>query len=222
MANTSAPAISGNNPPLTAEAQANVALEARQAIANLGQAESRRMAERHDCLNSTQSDANADDGKVGKPKKSKKPKKPKGPSKDKREFDYSNVHVPHTVVPMPHLQNTARNAHLDNGLHKDQLQESSGFAEGYINRTRYHRGNIDVLHNLHPHVMYQRNPLFDINRPYQQEFTRVELNPLTGATINTTRSGLCPYCEEINFYELKNSCYSQHMSHSHGVHTDGF
>lgn len=89
-----------------------------------------------------------------------------------------------------------------------------------IGRTRYTRGSVDGIQGLHHHVRYEKNGLFHINRPYQQEFTRVELESENGAPFNYTRSGLCAYCPGWNFYELKNSNYAKHLSHNHGIYPD--
>ncbi|KAF8005095.1 hypothetical protein HF325_000552 [Metschnikowia pulcherrima] len=137
--------------------------------------------------------------------------KSKRPRRVKRVFDYSKANVNTTEVPCPELQKIM--------VCGDQFDEEKA-KEGAINRRRFVRKLLDGLAGLHPNVAYEKNLLFDISRAYQQEFTRVELNPATGAPIMETRSGLCCYCEDLHFYELKNSCYSQHMSHSHGVYTD--
>ncbi|KAM9914022.1 hypothetical protein OXX69_001034 [Metschnikowia pulcherrima] len=145
--------------------------------------------------------------------------RPKKPRRVKRVFDYSEANVDTIEVPCPELQNVL--------ITREQLIKMSGGSfddekakEGEINRRRFVRGSLDGLKDLHPNVAYEKNHSFDISKPYQQEFTRVELNPTTGTPIMETRSGLCCYCEDLHFYELKNSCYSQHMSHSHGVYTD--
>ena len=51
------------------------------------------------------------------------------------------------------------------------------------------RGSLDGLEGLDPNVAYEKNHLFDISRPYQ--FTRVELDPTTGAPLMKARNGLC-------------------------------
>ncbi|KAF7999601.1 hypothetical protein HF325_006277 [Metschnikowia pulcherrima] len=145
--------------------------------------------------------------------------KPKKPRRVKRVFDYSEANVATFEVPCPELQKIMITREQLIGVCGDQFDEEKA-KEGAINRRRFVRGSLNGLAGLHPNVAYEKNHLFDISRPYQQEFTRVELNPTTGAPIMETRSGLCCYCEDLCFYELKNSCYSQHMSHSHGVYTD--
>ncbi|KAM9893585.1 hypothetical protein OXX79_009250 [Metschnikowia pulcherrima] len=145
--------------------------------------------------------------------------KSKRPRRAKRVFDYSNANVKTTEVPCPELQKIMITKAELIEVCGDQFDEEKA-KEGAINRRRFVRGSLDGLAGLHPNVAYEKNLSFDLSRPYQQEFTRVELDPATGAPIMETRSGLCCYCEDLHFYELKNSCYSQHMSHSHGVYTD--
>ncbi|KAM9912352.1 hypothetical protein OXX69_002626 [Metschnikowia pulcherrima] len=145
--------------------------------------------------------------------------KSKRPRRVKRVFDYSKANVNTTEVPCPELQKIMITKAELIEVCGDQFDEEKA-KEGAINRRRFVRGSLDGLEGLHPNVAYEKNLLFALSRPYQQEFTRVELNPTTGAPIMETLSGLCCYCEDLHFYELKNSCYSQHMSHSHGVYTD--
>ncbi|QBM85980.1 protein of unknown function DUF4451 [Metschnikowia aff. pulcherrima] len=145
--------------------------------------------------------------------------KPKKPRRVKRMFDYSQANVNTIEVPCPELQKIMVTRAELIEVCGDQFDWEKA-KEGEINRRRFVRGSLDGLAGLHPNVAYEKNPLFGLSRPYQQEFTRVELDPTTGVPIMETRSGLCCYCEDLHFYELKNSCYSQHMSHSHGVYTD--
>ncbi|KAM9901460.1 hypothetical protein OXX79_004536 [Metschnikowia pulcherrima] len=145
--------------------------------------------------------------------------KPKKPRRVKRVFDYSQANVNTTEVPCPELQKIMVTQAQLIEVCGDQFDAEKA-KEGEINRRRFVRESLDDLAGLHPNVAYEKNPLFGLSRPYQQEFTRVELDPTTGMPIMETRSGLCCYCEDLQFYELKNSCYSQHMSHSHGVYTD--
>ncbi|GEQ71790.1 hypothetical protein JCM33374_g5476 [Metschnikowia sp. JCM 33374] len=144
------------------------------------------------------------------------------PSTKKKHFDYSNVKVEHTIVLAPELQNRAKESRLTDLSKQHRSTEFPYRAEIQINRTRYHRGNLDALNNLHPNLMYIKTRFFAVTYPYRQEFTRVELDPETGETINDTRSALCAYCPNLTFHELKNSAYAQHMSQQHGIYTDGY
>lgn len=149
-------------------------------------------------------------------------KRPRKKTKVKRDFDYSYAQIHCQIELAPQLQNTARLPDPGDTGHESQLvllQDQQGCI---INRTRYVRGRLDGLKHLHKNVIYERNEFFDVSHPYQQEFTRVETDLATGLPINETRSGLCPYCAELSFYELKNSSYAQHLSHSHGIFTDNF
>ncbi|GEQ69801.1 hypothetical protein JCM33374_g3476 [Metschnikowia sp. JCM 33374] len=147
---------------------------------------------------------------------------PRVPKREKRQFYYPRVTIQNTLVEAPQLQNRARNIQLYDGSYHPSIAHSDGNAERQIHRTRYHRNNSEWLDHLHPHVMYEKNPLFGMDAPYEHEFTRVELDARTGAAITATRSALCAYCEQISFFELKNSCYAQHMSYVHGIDTDGY
>ncbi|GEQ71787.1 hypothetical protein JCM33374_g5473 [Metschnikowia sp. JCM 33374] len=148
--------------------------------------------------------------------------RPKTPKKKKRKFDYSKVTVEHTVFQGSHLQNRARGDSINDQSYDLRGKNQTFRDESPIIRTRYHRGNLDALKDLDPDVIYQKNPLFHISCPYQQEFTRVEVDLETGETKNTTRCGLCAYCPKLTFHELKNSAYAQHMAQRHGVFTNGY
>ncbi|KAJ8139956.1 hypothetical protein OY671_006845, partial [Metschnikowia pulcherrima] len=164
---------------------------------------------------SASSSASSSTARVTKPSGAK----PKKPRRVKRVFDYSKANVNTTEVPCSELQKIMITQAELIEVCGDQFDEEKA-KEGEINRRRFVRESLDGLAGLHPNVAYEKNPLFGLSRPYQQEFTRVELDPTTGVSIMETRSALCCYCEDLHFYELKNSCYSQHMSHSHGVYTD--
>ncbi|KAM9930448.1 hypothetical protein OXX59_000510 [Metschnikowia pulcherrima] len=157
--------------------------------------------------------------RVTKPSETK-PKNTKKPRRVRRVFDYSEAKVNTTEVPCPELRNRLVTREQIIEALGDQFDHSKAELVCAINRRRYVRESLDGLEGLHPNVAYEKNYLFNIAYPYQQEFTRVEMDPTTGALIKETRSALCCYCEDLRFYELKNSCYSQHMSHSHGVYTD--
>ncbi|KAM9911646.1 hypothetical protein OXX69_003325 [Metschnikowia pulcherrima] len=157
--------------------------------------------------------------RVTKPSETK-PKNTIKPKRVRRVFDYSEARVNTTEVPCPELRNRPVTREQIIEALGDQFDHSKAELVCAINRRRYVRKSLDGLEGLHLNVAYEKNYLFDISHPYQQEFTRVELDPTTGAPIKETRSALCCYCEDLRFYELKNSCYSQHMSHSHGVYTD--
>lgn len=95
-------------------------------------------------------------------------------------------------------------------------------SECTIKRERYERKSMEKYHPFAENVVYEPNRNFSIMAPYQQEFTRVEIDPETKAPFPSTRSALCAYCEELSFFELKNSSYSQHMCHTHGIYTNNY
>ncbi|KAK6454259.1 uncharacterized protein RJT20DRAFT_142502 [Scheffersomyces xylosifermentans] len=68
-------------------------------------------------------------------------------------------------------------------------------------------------------IRYSKNENFKKNH-YEAEYFRSELD-FMGITINSTRSGLCPYCPEVNFYKLKTSAYGNHLAYVHGILTSG-
>lgn len=90
-----------------------------------------------------------------------------------------------------------------------------------INRTRYSRKNLDLVLIHDENVRYERNPYFDRSRPYQQEWTRVEMDPETNLPFKSTRAALCPYCSDLTFQTIKNSAYAQHMATNHGILANG-
>lgn len=148
-------------------------------------------------------------------------KRPRTKTKLKRSFDYSYSPVKFQIEPALQLQNKAKLPDPGDTGHESQLVMLQDQKDCVINRTRYIRGNLECLVHLHKNVVYEKNEFFNVSHPYQQEFTRVETDQ-TGLPINETRSGLCPYCMDLSFYELKNSSYAQHLSHSHGIFTDNF
>lgn len=95
-------------------------------------------------------------------------------------------------------------------------------SECTIKRERYERLSLEKYVLAEENIIYEANRNFCIKAPYQQEFTRVEVDPVTKNPFPATRSALCAYCEDINFFELKNSSYSQHMCHTHGIFTNNY
>ncbi|GEQ66606.1 hypothetical protein JCM33374_g269 [Metschnikowia sp. JCM 33374] len=148
-------------------------------------------------------------------------KRPKRHAQSKLEFDYSKIKFENTVILAPQLQNIAKKA-LPEGRKLEESLRLYSEDTNVITRTRYHRDNLDCLDNIHANVAYIKNLKFDINSPYQQEFTRVKLDPQTGKPKGYTRSALCAYCEKVCFYELKTSCYGHHLYRQHGVFPDGY
>ncbi|WPK23501.1 hypothetical protein PUMCH_000742 [Australozyma saopauloensis] len=95
-------------------------------------------------------------------------------------------------------------------------------SECTLQRVRHERVSLDGLKSLYKNYVFERNPLFGLRNPYQQEFTRIELCPITKEKIGSSRCALCLYCRDILFFELKNSNYSQHMCHNHGIYPDNY
>lgn len=144
--------------------------------------------------------------------------------KPKVQIHYPTENMCYTIELAPQLDNCARGPERSETGYKSKcvkLFEGKAYDElSHIVRTRYvwTRESFESLR--HDGMVYEYNEYFDVSRPYQQQFTRVEHE--NGIMKNDTRSALCAYCEQPNFYELKNSCYAQHMSHLHGIFTDDY
>lgn len=158
-------------------------------------------------------------------------KKPKSTGKarnwsprTKPELEYPLESIPYYIEDASQLTNNARALELNPGQHRDkciELYEGQKKRElQTIVRTRYVRDKNAFMNLKHKDVFYEYNDYFDVSRPYQQQFTRVELED--GSPKNETRCALCAYCERPSFFELKNLCYAQHMSHLHGIYTDDY
>lgn len=142
------------------------------------------------------------------------------------KFDYDNIKINQNVVQCK-LVNFAANSISESTLililsRLNRRKESEEERIFSVNRTRYTRANIESLSILHPNVQYQRNAQFSIAKPYEPEYIRVQINPLTNAPFNETRCGLCPYCPSLIFKNLKTSTYAQHLSLTHGIQTDNY
>lgn len=144
--------------------------------------------------------------------------------KPKLDLQYPIDQIEYWVELAPQLTNNAKAPEVNPGQHMDKCLE---LYEGQkrqqlqtIVRTRYVRARDAFLKLQHRDVFYEHNEYFDVSRPYQQQFTRVEVE--NGSPKNETRCALCAYCEQPSFFELKNLCYAQHMSHLHGIYTDDY
>lgn len=147
--------------------------------------------------------------------------KPKNKRKSKRLFDYAGAQVLQELNSSLKLQNVARNPEANESWRKQLvLLYDQQLCE--IKRTQLKRGSLDTILEMHQNVLYETNAGFGPDKPYQQEFTRTELDPITKEPLMYTRSGLCAFCDDLHFYELKNSCYSQHLCHLHGIYPDNF
>ncbi|MDN6572537.1 MAG: DUF4451 domain-containing protein [Staphylococcus equorum] len=142
------------------------------------------------------------------------------------QFDYDDINIDQKVVACK-LVNLAANPISESALililsRLNKRKESEEERIFSVNRTRYTRANIGSLSILHPNVQYQRNTQFSIDKPYEPEYIRVQMNPVTNAPFNETRCGLCPYCPSLVFKNLKTSTYAQHLSLTHGIQTDNY
>lgn len=144
--------------------------------------------------------------------------------KPKLDLHYPQDQIEYWVELAPQLTNNAKAPELHPCQHMDKCVElyqgqKKNLLQNIV-RTRYIRARDAFVKLQHPGVSYEYNEYFDISRPYQQQFTRVEVE--NGTPKNETRCALCAYCEQPSFFELKNLCYAQHMSHLHGIYTDDY
>ncbi|KAI5970764.1 hypothetical protein CANMA_000183 [Candida margitis] len=92
-----------------------------------------------------------------------------------------------------------------------------------IQRTLYLRNNFDVIfakQGLQGEYDLSYNTNFK-KTSYEAQFILTRVDPKNGKPDNTTRAGLCPYCESIEFFGLKNSSYGNHLAYKHGILTNG-
>lgn len=91
---------------------------------------------------------------------------------------------------------------------------------GLVERKVHIRDISDIM-GLVTRITYLHNTEFDINRPYEPQYTRYETDEY-GKFINETKCGLCAFCKEVKFLPFKNSSYLSHMTLEHGVFSDHF
>lgn len=70
------------------------------------------------------------------------------------------------------------------------------------------------------HYVYYFNLDFKSSCVYIPQVVRTQVDK-HGKLKNTTRAGLCSYCEESRFFDIKTSGYAQHMYLQHGILTFG-
>lgn len=143
-----------------------------------------------------------------------------------REFSY-DVNIESYLETSDKLINVAKNEEPYNfqDLLRNKLLELKVNREHSIcciKRSRYIRINLDPILNLYKNVGYELNPNFHISKPYEPQYVRFEIDETNGLPFNETRCGLCPYCPDITFKNLKTSTYSQHLALTHGVYTDNY
>lgn len=144
-----------------------------------------------------------------------------------REFSYDGIDVESYLETSDRLINVAKNEEPYNfqEILSSKLLELKVNREHSIcciKRNRYVRENFDSILNFYKNVGYELNPNFHISKPYEPQYVRFEIDETNGLPFNETRCGLCPYCPDINFKNLKTSTYSQHLALTHGVYTDNY
>lgn len=147
----------------------------------------------------------------------------------KRTFNYEGIEIPTEVEECEELQNIAKNETPSyfSEMHDRKLirlfPNSSTVTE--IRRKRYIRYDLEYhLRNQSRDTVYEKNKNFDLSKPYEPQYIRylIDLESTPQLPFNLTRSGLCPYCPDLHFYEIKTSAYAQHLALQHGVFTDNF
>ena len=142
-----------------------------------------------------------------------------------RDFSYEGTEIETSVSLSTRLINVARNEqppNINEKLRRKLVDLRPEQDICNIIRVRYLRTNLDSIKDIYENVGYEENLRFDINRPYEPQYVRYEVDPTNKLPFNETRCGLCPYCPELNFKNLKTSTYSQHLALTHGVYTDNF
>ncbi len=90
-----------------------------------------------------------------------------------------------------------------------------------VQRTLYIRDCLDELPKKHFNGEYEITPNPNFKKTsYEAQYILTKLDK-SGKPDNTTRAGLCPYCEKIEFFGLKNSSYGNHLAYKHGILTNG-
>lgn len=159
------------------------------------------------------------------------PRIPKGSknSSQKIKFDYKNINIPYEILYQENLRNVARSS-IDDQTERDNIRNlKDGLLNQNvckINRTKFTRHTMEQLENLvislTYDVKYEKNTKYATEDPYQQEFTRVQIDPSNNLPLNSTRCGLCAYCPDIKFFNIKDSSYSQHLACNHGIFTNNY
>ncbi|WLF81243.1 hypothetical protein PVL30_005040 [Lodderomyces elongisporus] len=90
-----------------------------------------------------------------------------------------------------------------------------------VKRTMYLRDSlIDTFRTRFEHV-YELTPNANFKKTaYESQYILTKVDK-SGVPDNATRAGLCPYCESVEFFGLKNSSYGNHLAYKHGILTNG-
>lgn len=149
----------------------------------------------------------------------------KNKMRNQTEFVYDGIEIDQIIDDHFPLVNVARNPEpqeLGYFLSSKLLELKFDQSICNIKRVRYLRNNLDIIKDSYPNVRYEKNHKFHVSRPYEPQYLRYEIDPTNGLPFNETRCGLCPYCFELNFKNLKTSTYSQHLALTHGIYTDNY
>lgn len=87
-------------------------------------------------------------------------------------------------------------------------------------RTKYSRDLTEIKFSI-TNIKYIECQGFDHFHPYKPQWVRYELDD-RGKEIPNSKSGLCPYCQNVKFYGLRNSGYMSHLATEHGIYSNSY
>lgn len=99
-------------------------------------------------------------------------------------------------------------------------QHPIGLESGVLQRKIYFR-DLSSIKDMVSFITYERSERFHVNRPYEPQFIRYELDE-ENMIVTESKCGLCSYCPKVNFYPFKNSTYLSHLSLMHGIFPNNF
>ncbi|CAK9442159.1 uncharacterized protein LODBEIA_P59020 [Lodderomyces beijingensis] len=129
------------------------------------------------------------------------------------DWDYSAT-LPITSTNVPDARNCSQ-------LSKKLIRPLFNSETCQVRRTMYLRDNLAEVFVKHFEKTYDLSPNSNFKKTaYESQYILTKLDRL-GKPDNATRAGLCPYCESIEFFGLKNSSYGNHLAYKHGILTNG-
>lgn len=90
-----------------------------------------------------------------------------------------------------------------------------------IQRKRYVRPNLQDLQKNDTQHVYVKHFFFSDKEPYSYQWVRKEKDE-TGRVIQNSRSALCSYCKDFQFFDIRRSYYATHMALYHGVYPNDY
>ncbi|EGW30098.1 uncharacterized protein SPAPADRAFT_68925 [Spathaspora passalidarum NRRL Y-27907] len=159
--------------------------------------------------------------------------KPITASTKKRKLDSRTTKLDFSHIDVPSIADLSYSAKLANHspnvptpaqcriLNEKLIQPYSCSETCHIQRTLYLREDLEVL--LKPEFRGEFELSLNQNfkkTSYEAQYILTKFDRY-GKPDNTTRAGLCPYCEKVQFFGLKNSSYGNHLAYKHGILTNG-